>query len=193
MVIQTGHFNLFPIFNFAASNVMMPSSMDRQTQSDYSKLIKNTIKDVPTLPGWYLWGKFNDMGWWETVYLGKAGKKKTSSLHTRLYDELREECIAFWAEVYGREPMIKQNAKRPNAHNYGPPTRPLRKIGSRFVVWVATEEIVAEEEIKKQEDLLIKMYRPTHNAARWNHNTLQDNNTQKIELAIEKELKTIFV
>jgi hypothetical protein len=69
------------------------------------------FSQVPYLPGWYLWRRFNDMGWWETVYLGKAGKQKTSSLHTRLYDEFREECIAFWSEVYGRKPMVKQHKK----------------------------------------------------------------------------------
>ena len=129
------------------------------------------------------------MGWWETVYLGKAGKKKTSSLHTRLYDELREECIAFWSEVYGRELIVKQHKKL-----YGgryDPTRSLRKSGSRIVVWVASEDSISEEDVKRQEDLLIKIYRPTHNAARWNLDTSHDEMTGKIEKAIEEELKSI--
>ena len=123
-------------------------------------------------------------------HLGKAGKQKTSSLHTRLYDELREECIAFWSEVYGREPMIKQHKKL-----YGgkyDPTRSLRKSGSRIVVWVAIEDSISEEEVKRQEDLLIKIYRPTHNAARWNRDTLHEEMTEKIEKAIEEELKSII-
>ena len=192
MITRTGHFNLFPIYDFAANNVLMPSSLNKQVQSDYSKLINKTIEEVPVLPGWYLWGKFNDMGWWETVYLGKAGKKKTSSLRTRLYDELREECIAFWAEIYGREPMIKQDHSRPNAHKYGPPTRALRKVGSRFVIWVAIDDEISEQEIKKQEDLLIKIYRPTHNAARWNQSAKHDKTTDAIEFAIETELRSII-
>jgi hypothetical protein len=171
---------------------MMPSTRDKLTQSDYSKLVNKTVADVPVAPGWYLWGKFNDMGWWETIYLGKAGRKKTSSLHTRMYDELREECVAFWAEVYGREPMVRQHAKRPNAHKYGPPTRALRKSGSRIVVWVAVDDEISEEEINRQEDLLIKLYRPTHNAARWNQHTMYDEDTRLIELAIEDELQAIL-
>jgi hypothetical protein len=130
------------------------------------------------------------MGWWETVYLGKAGKKKTSSLHTRLYDELREECIAFWSEVYGREPMIIQHKKL-----YGgkyDPTRSLRKSGSRMVIWVASEDSIAEEDVKRQEDFLIKIYRPTHNVARWNLDSSHDEMTTELERTIEEELKSII-
>src|SRR5215469_12262869 len=108
MITTTGHFNLFPILEFACNHPIMPSPQNIELQKEYTNLLKEIAKDVPDKPGWYLWGHFNDMGWWETIYLGKAGKQKTSSLYTRLYDELREECIAFWAEVYGREAMIKQ-------------------------------------------------------------------------------------
>lgn len=189
MITKTGHLNLFPILNFAATNPVIPYLAGRKPQAEYSKLINATISDVPVLPGWYWWGKFNDMGWWETVYLGKAGKQKTSSLRTRLYDELREECIAFWSEVYGREPMLKQHT--PITKKYGPPTRALRKMGSQMVVWVAVEDEITEAEIKRQEDLLIKIYRPTHNAARWNQSSLHDDDTRAIELAVESELKAI--
>jgi hypothetical protein len=190
MDITTGHFNLFPIFGFAANNPVMPNPSDRPLQAEYSTLIKSILTDIPSLPGWYLWGKFNDMGWWETVYLGKAGKKKTSSLHTRLYDELREECIAFWAEVYGREPMVGQHMKFPGYEKYGSPTRSLRKSGARIVIWVSADPI-SEEEIKRQEDLLIKAYRPTHNSARWNQREKHDDLTESIENAIEAKLMNI--
>ena len=191
MITKTGHFNLFPILNFAAGNPVIPYIKDRQSQAEYSKLIKATIADVPEQPGWYWWGRFNDMGWWETVYLGKAGKQKTSSLHTRLYDELREECIAFWAEIYGSEPMLKQH--KPITDKYGTaPTRALRKRGSQIVIWVAVEDEISEEEIKRQEDLLIKLYRPTHNAARWNQSAPHDETTQLIEQVVEAELQRLI-
>ena len=130
------------------------------------------------------------MGWWETVYLGKAGKGKTSSLHTRMYDELREECIAFWGEVYGREPIIKQDRKLYD-DKYRDSTRSLRKSGSRMVIWIAAEGAIDEKEVKIQEDLLIKNYRPTHNAARWNQQSKHDDLTVAIEKAVEVELKCI--
>lgn len=190
MITRTGHFNLYPIFDFAAGHPIMPTAKDRINQRAYSELINTTLGDVPERPGWYLWGRFNDMGWWETVYLGKAGRQKTSSLHTRLYDELREECTAFWAQVYGREPMVQQYLKLYD--NKYDPTRSLRKTGAIFVVWVAVDDDISEEEIKRQEDLLIKLYRPTHNAARWNQSAIHDTTTQAIESSIEAELQLII-
>ncbi|HSX35957.1 MAG TPA: hypothetical protein VLH84_03420 [Patescibacteria group bacterium] len=191
MKLQTGYFSLFQVFEFALGNPEMPSFKNKELQSQYSKLISNTIASVPSLPGWYLWGKFNDMGWWETVYLGKAGKAKTFSLHTRMYDELREECIAFWAEVYGREPIIKQDRKLYD-DKHRDSTRSLRKSGSRIVLWIAVEDPISEAEIKRQEDFLIKLYRPTHNAARWNASAEHDYLTREIEQAIEDELQTLM-
>ena len=190
-ILQTGHFNLFPILEFASTHPIMPSHRDKALQKEYAKLLKNISEGVPELPGWYLWGRFNDMGWWETVYLGKASKGITSSLHTRLYGEMREECIAFWSQVYGREPMIKQQVKLYDGR--WNPTRSLRKTGSQMVIWVGVNETISEFEIKRQEDFLIKMYRPTHNAARWNLSAAHDEFTEQIETAIENELHNLIV
>ncbi len=190
MITTTGHFNLFPILEFACNHPVMPSPQDKGLQKEYANLLKELAKDVPQKPGWYLWGRFNDMGWWETIYLGKAGKQKTSSLHTRLFGELRDEgVIAFWSQVYGREPTLKQLAKLRDGK--WDPNRSLRKTGSQIVIWVSVEDAISEEEIKSQEDLLIKLYRPTHNAARWNQSAPHNNDTQLIEQAIENELKAI--
>lgn len=191
MLFKTGHFNLFPILEFVAENPIMPSPQNHKLQKDHGTLINKVMDKVPLdMPGWYLWGKFNSMGWWETIYLGKAGKQKTSSLRNRLYKELQAECIAMWSDVYGHETMVKQYQKL-----YGgkyDPTRSLRKAGAHFVTWVAVEDEISEEEIKKQEDLLIKIYRPTHNAARWNLVSTHDAVTEEIEKAIETELKSIM-
>ena len=190
MKLKTGHFNIFPILEFAAVNPIMPSYKNGTLQKNYKSIIDKLIDNVPSnKPGWYLWGKFNSMGWWETIYLGKAGKQKTSSLRTRLYDELREECVVFWSEVYGTETIIKQHKKLYD--NKYDPTRSLRKSGSQFVVWVAVEDNINEKGIKEQEDILIKIYRPTHNAARWNKSMMHNPLTEAIEDAIENELKSI--
>ncbi len=66
-------------------------------------------------------------------------------------------------------------------------------MGSQFVMWVAVEDEITEAEIKRQEDLLIKIYRPTHNAARWNQSAVHDKATRSIELAVEAELKQIIL
>lgn len=186
--LTSGHFNIFPILGFVADHPVMPTPSSA-SQKGFKIIIDNVVKNVPAKPGWYFWGKFNDMGWWETIYLGKAGYKKTSSLNTRLYDEVREEFIAFWAYVFGREPMIKQHHSIYNGR-YNP-TRSLRKIGAQFVVWVGADTPISEEEISKQEEILIRQYRPTHNAARWGKNIKNDDLTDEIENVMEKELEKI--
>ena len=72
------------------------------------------------------------------------------------------------------------------------PTRSLRKSGSRMVIWVANEDSISEEDVKGQEDLLIKIYRPTHNAARWNLDISHDEMTTELERVIEEELNSII-
>lgn len=189
MKLISGHFNLFPILKFASENPMMPAP-DSSIQKTYRTIITKLIIDVPAnKSGWYLWGKFNDTGWWETIYLGKAGHKKTSSLYTRLYDELREEFIAFWSYIFGREPMIRRyNVIYKNKYD---PTKSLRKSGSQFVIWIGIDETISEEEISKQEEILIKIFRPTHNAVRFNDYSKHDLLTEEIEKKVEEELKLI--
>jgi hypothetical protein len=186
--LSSGHFDLFPIFEFVSSHSQIPLP-GNVVQKEYQKIIKMIVSKVPRKAGWYLWGKFNDTGWWETIYLGRATKQKTSSLQTRLYDELREECIAFWSYVFGREPISVQfwNYFRDKYNQ----TRALRKTGSHFVIWVAVDNQIASGEIEGQESKLIKNYRPTHNAARYGHGFKYDQLTEQIESIVDKELLKI--
>jgi hypothetical protein len=193
MKMATGYFSLFPIFDFAAHNTTIPSYKAKQVQSAYANLLKATVANVPDLPGWYLWGKFNDMGAWETTYLGKAGKQKTSSLHTRLYDELREDCIAFWAELYGREATFSINHATYDGRYDREARVSLNKFGTRFVMWISVEDAISEAEIMRQEILLMTAWQPTHNIIRRrNEDALPDDLTKKIGSTIEDELLRII-
>lgn len=191
MKLISGHFNLFPILKFASENPSMPAP-GTTIQKSYKKIIDELVLKVPSdRPGWYLWGKLNDMGWWVTIYFGKTGHKKTSSLYTRLHDELREEFIAFWSYIFGREPMIKRyNIIYKNKYD---PTKSLRKSGSQFVIWVGVDDIISEEEIDKQEEILIRIFRPTHNVIRSNNYSRHDFLTEEIEKKVEEELKLIKI
>lgn len=189
--LKSGHFNLFPIYNFAAITPKLPESNSNE-QKKYREVIKNLVKDIPDdKPGWYLWGKFNSMGWWETIYLGKAGKARTSSLYTRLYDELREENIAFWSHVFGSEVTVKQASKLSNGIYINQIPRSLRKEGSQFVIWISVESEITEEEINIQEEILIKVYRPTHNHRR-SGSARHTPFTDEIESMIECEIESIL-
>jgi len=160
MDFQTGHFSLFKIYEYVASHPKMHSGKTNEAKA-YSNLISELINGIPTKKsGWYLWGRFNDIGWWETIYLGKAG-----NLSVRLYDELREECIAFWAFVYGKETASKQASKITNGKYDGAIPRCLRKTGTHFIVWISGSELI-EDDIKREEKALIERYRPSYNAQR---------------------------
>ena len=198
MNLESGNFNLFPLFDFVARHPHMPTPKS-PTQESYRRIIKQLLEEgdkldcVPDKPGWYLWGKFNDIGWWETIYCGKSGRQKTSSLRTRLYDELREECVAFWASVYGKESAAKQARKINDQHNDGKYKesipRALRKSGVHFVIWVSAEE-ASEKQIFIEEKILIDVYRPSFNAQRPGY-VQRTRESDKIIRKIDVEIRKI--
>jgi len=190
MNLKSGHFHLFSLLEFAANNPIMPHRGNKSVQSEYATLLNSTISQVPELSGWYLLGRLNDKGLWETVSLGKSVKQKTSSLHTRLYDVLREECIAFWSEVYGREPMVLQH-KKIYEEKYNSNSRSLEKSGSRMIIWVASEDSISGKDVERQKQLLINIYRPTQNPIHVNFDIPDYEMTTALVKAIEEELKSI--
>lgn len=189
MNFTTGHFNLFPVLNFVAEHPQMPGDGQGDPKG-YLTLVSSLVNSVPQdKPGWYLWGRFNDIGWWETVYLGKAGNRKTSSLKRRIMDEILEERTAFWATVYGKEFASKMAAKQYNGRYNGSIPRSLRKCGAHFILWVAGSP-VTEEEISREEKILIDIYRPTSNAQRIAYPERSPVTDQIIRL-IDREIKEL--
>jgi hypothetical protein len=191
MEMAAGNFSLLPIFDFAAHNPMMPHQGSGAVQSAYSKLLNRTIANVPELPGWYLWGKFNDDGSWNIIYLGKSEKRKTSSLHTRMYDQLREKfCPTIWAELYGSEPVLRQSHDAyPHGRYDGGVRKSVGMIGVRFVIWVGVADDISEEVIMRQEMALIKVWESSHNdVRRWRGDASPDALTEEISKIVEDEL-----
>jgi hypothetical protein len=186
-----GHLNLFGILEFVAENPVLFGRKNGKKWS-YSDHVKRLLDRVPSeRGGWYLWGRFNDAGWWETVYLGKADKRKVSSLKGRLSDELKEEGICFWASVFGRERTLRQFSKRYRGKYDKGTTRSFRKIGAQFVIWIAADLDTPGSEIERQEKILIRMYRPTHNTIRGSY-VDRDSLTDRIEEKIEDEISRII-
>lgn len=181
--MYSDHFNLFGLLEFVARSPKLFGE-----RRIYGEKVKELLKEVPNnRGGWYLWGRFNNVGWWETVYLGKADKGKTSSLNTRLSDELREEAIWLWAYVYGREDPLRQFRVRYGDRYDKNVKRSLRKTGAQFVIWVSAPKGITKDKIFKQEKTLIRIFRPTHNTQRGRH-LKADKMTKEIERQIEKEL-----
>ena len=188
--LESGHFNLFPVFKYVAEHPKM--DIDRE----YSRMAKEIVANVPHKLGWYFWGKFNDVGWWETVYLGIAKSSKTSSLNIRLYDEIRKEAGAFWGSIYGRTNARKQHREWRKLHPKSPDysknlERSFWKIGSEFVIWVGIDNKFSGKEIEAQESALIKTYRPKHNLRRPGQVETTEL-TEEIEKYVENEIQKIL-
>jgi hypothetical protein len=177
--IGSGHFNLFPLLAFVATEKHLPhfgGKDEKVKTTEYAMAVDRLLNDasVPRSGGWYLWGRFNDAAWWEPIYIGMTTKGKTADLRTRLRDELREESQAIFAAVYGRDAVMSAAREQYAQHVKKGYTdyfrkgegvqRSLRKTEARFVIWVATD--LKDQGIDDIEDRLIHLYRPAFNARR---------------------------
>lgn len=189
MNIHTGHFDLFDIYTYVSRHPKFVSGVNGDMR-EYTQLVNTVMDGVPKQAGWYLWGRFNNVGFWETVYLGKAGNQKTSSLYARLREELLDERAAFWATVYGSEPTERQFQKI-YKNKYGPGTRTYRKCGVHFIVWLGVDE-VTEADVKAEEQTLITLYRPAVNIQRVSYPPHTEN-TERILKAIDSEIQKITI
>lgn len=186
--IKTGHLDLFDIYKYVATHPNFVSGKNGDMLS-YTKLVNGIVDHIPKdKPGWYLWGRFNDVGFWETIYLGKAGNKKTSSLYARIKEELLDERLAFWATVYGVEPTEKQFRKI-FKNKYGSNTRSYRKKNIHFIVWASASPI-SEDEVKEEEHVLISAYKPAINIHRITYPS-RTKYTDRIIQAIDEEIQNI--
>lgn len=187
MNLETGHLNLFDIYRFVAAHPKFVSGINGD-MGVYTKIVGRVVENIPAKPGWYLWGGFNEVGFWHTIYLGKAGNKKTSSLKARIKEELLDERAAFWATIYGSEPTERQFQKI-YKNKYGPGTRSYRKRNVHFIVWVSATPIT-EEEIKEEESVLIAAYRPAINIQRLTYPP-RTHRTDSVVRAIDAEIQCI--
>jgi hypothetical protein len=186
MLLEAGHTQLFGIYNFVAQNPEFVAGRGAMRKA-YAECIANCTNKIPEEAGWYLWGRFNDIGWWDTVYLGKSGKQKTSSLRARIREELTDEWAAFWATVFGAERTERQFEK--SYSKYGRPVRAMRKRNASFIVWISASPI-EQEELAKQERVLISAFRPGNNIQR--RHEVPSADSLKIIRKIEDEIDAIL-
>lgn len=176
---KSGHFNLFPLFDFVTGLNELPR-IGKKERTKYAIKVGEILDCAGVRDdcgGWYVWGRFNDAAWWESLYVGMTTKGKTSRLRTRLYDELREESAAIFATVYGRDAVLsaarkqyriwqhnKKNKKRVDYFKDGRVVqRRLRKTGTHYIIWVAAGR---RDNISRIESVLINLYRPAFNSKR---------------------------
>jgi len=128
---------------FVAENRLIPTP--RRSKSVYTRyrnmMRDESLKEVPNGErgkGWYVWVSTSER---KATYIGVAGIGKTSSLFARLYEEVRDESIAFW--VNDSNPC-SDNTKRQLdklAYDYNNKyrkqhERSIQKFGTDKILWI---------------------------------------------------------
>ena len=162
--MKSGHLNIFSLLEFVAKHSQIPSKNIGNFKL-YSKKISQLVSNIPKEQGWYLWGKFNENSKWKSIYLGKSGNLKTSSLKARIKEELSDERVVFWAFIYGKKQAFKNQHKLYYGKYDKGAKRSLKKFGTNFIIWVS-DKTTNENDIISEEKKLISYYKPTSNIQR---------------------------
>jgi len=129
----------------------------------YGKKASELVKTIPTDHGFYIWGKYEKNGLWRTIYLGKAGYGKTTSLQARICEELKDERAFIWVGLHlglNKEDLmgLGQHYYPEKWHQYKNNfTRAFRKSGATHIIWAVTEGIRNSEVTKLEADLIETM------------------------------------
>jgi hypothetical protein len=162
--LSSGHFSIFKLLEFAASNPIVPVGRGG-VFAKYRKITNELTSNVPRQPGWYWWGKFDENSNWQTTYLGKSENRQTSSLHARISEELNDERISVWSTVFGQARMRQMQHEAYGGRYDKLEERGSRKSGTHFIIWISDPDAKASE-IIEEEKRLIQSYKPAANKQR---------------------------
>jgi len=130
---------------------------------EYGRKATQLTNSIPTSHGFYLWGKYEKNRLWRTIYLGKAGYGKTTSLQARIKEELKDERVFLW---YGPHSNLEKDDLMKIGQNYYPSMwheyknhfdRAIRKSGTTHIIWAVTTEIGNDDVTKIEADLIETM------------------------------------
>lgn len=176
--MKSGVIDLKPIFEFVKTHKEVPAG--RRGFRKYSRACEDLLRHVPEQSGWYFWGRI-DRGDWKHVYIGMAGYRKRK-LCSRIKEELKDERVAFWADVWGEE-YTRENHERQYRGKYKwEVARALQKRGTKYIIWVA-DELASPREIKDEENMLIQKLNPSAN---------RDHRGKKEETRKTRLIKNLF-
>lgn len=127
---------------------------------------------VPEIGGVYLWGFYDSQKFWNSIYLGKAGRNETAGLGRRISEELLTERSCFWRPKKTELELWKWMQTEGKIH-YPKKwadylwdwERAFKKAGTTHIVWVATQ-ILDEAQIGQLERSLIELMNPSANRDR---------------------------
>lgn len=163
MKFKSGYLNTAPILQFANNYRIIPGGKNPGMLLYTKEVINLLTKNIPLTSGWYSWGYFDFKNKWQTLYVGKAyNTGRIASLKYRITDELKEERACFWATAVGDKKVFLDHRHAFNGKYDKYVKRALRKKGTDFIIWVATDES-SHEEIKNIEKGLIDYFKPLVN------------------------------
>jgi hypothetical protein len=135
---------------------------------EYGRLAGEITREIADEHGFYLWGAYDRRGFWQNLYLGKAGYGATAHLRARLVEELRDERAFLWYSLLtpseinalGRQfyPRMWTSYSRGEE-------RKRRKAGATHIVWVAAPALDNRQVLDVEADL-IETLNPSANLRR---------------------------
>jgi hypothetical protein len=161
-MMTTGSFSLQPLFDYVKTVPRLPKrdKLDWSIYGQYQQAGIALIKNVPNLPGWYLWAR--PKGARPEVYVGKSEE----GLNNRFIDRFNQEYTIFWEAVWGEHPFIEdayemfpQPRYRKDIDNY------RGKSISTDILWVA-KDVLEPGEGEQVERQLIQNLNPSANLMR---------------------------
>jgi len=129
----------------------------------YGRQATRLTNAIPESHGFYLWGKYERNNLWRTIYLGKAGYGRTTSLRARIKEELKDERVFLWngphSELTEDDLMNIGQQHYPRMwHRYQTHfRRAIRKCGATHIIWAVTSGISNNEVTKIEADLIETM------------------------------------
>ena len=169
--MKSGIVNLKPLYELVSSESDNNKPWDNRgiLWKRYRETYVEICKDIPEKPGFYLWGLYDQKNkYWNNIYLGMAGTKKSASLINRIKKEMTAEQAFIYGQKYSPEKIhnftklsYPETFKKYSVHN----TRANRKTGTTHIVWCTTD-LTDNKEIEDVENDLIEIVNPTANAKR---------------------------
>jgi hypothetical protein len=116
----------------------------------FGKKVSEIVTGIPDEPGVYLWVKYDETKKTsEPVYIGMTRKKKTS-LKKRIREELVDERIFLWLDLWTQDQALKcENTyyKGKYKKNW---ERSFAKAGTTHIIWFSSSMMLYPEKIKSK-------------------------------------------
>jgi hypothetical protein len=169
--MNSGIVSLEPLHEFVRLHPG-PEALDGNSKigRKYGQLAFDVTRSIETSPGVYLWGAYDQGGFWKNIYVGKApsGKTpsgKTAKLKARILEELKDERCCLWHAVLTETQLMDARARYYGSRYEYEWLRSFRKAGATHIAWVSYPE-VSNHAVQNIESDLIELLNPSGNLER---------------------------